>query len=46
MGEFIQLNCLTTLSAGKWLNLTLLKFSEETVLLIVVVVKYPQIETQ
>lgn len=46
MSEFKQLNCLTTLSAGKWLNLTVLKFSEETVLLIIAVVKYPQIEAQ
>lgn len=46
MDEFIQLNCLTTLSVGKWLKLVVLKFPKEIFILIVVWVKYPQIEIQ
>lgn len=46
MDEFIEHDCLTTFFAGKWLNLIVLKFSKETVVLIVVLIKYSQVETQ
>lgn len=46
MGEFLQPDCLTPWSAGKWLNLIFLSIKKETAMLIIRLGKYQQLETQ